>query len=60
MKAVEVIKMLGDNVHIKDMNGNELTDAAVGTGCVVELTQDNKALIQLQLLLKVTLMETEQ
>ena len=43
MKAVEVIKMLGDNVHIKDMNGNELTDAAVGTGCVVELTQDNKA-----------------
>ena len=43
MKAVEVIKMLGDNVHIKDTNGNELTDAAVGTGCVVELTQDNKA-----------------
>ena len=42
MKAAEVVKMLGDNVHIKDVYGNELTDAHVGTGCVVELTQDNK------------------
>ena len=42
VKAAEAVKMFGDNVQIKDTNGNELTDAAVGTGCVVELTQDNK------------------
>ena len=42
VKAAEAVKMFGDNVQIKDTNGNELTDAAVGTGCVVQLTQDNK------------------
>ena len=42
VKASEAVKMFGDNVQIKDINGNELTDEAVGTGCVVQLTQDNK------------------